>query len=74
MRMEARRAKTCRRRGLVNESRPDMGMPRQLNYDGYRTLKVGTAEIQVSSPLPLNALINAVAEKSEALKISILRP
>ncbi len=33
MRMEARRAKTCRRQGLVNDSRPDKGMPRQLNYE-----------------------------------------
>jgi len=27
MRMEARRAKTCRRHGLVNDSRPCKGMP-----------------------------------------------
>ena len=30
MRMEARRAKTCRRQGLVNDSRPYKGMPRAL--------------------------------------------
>lgn len=57
----------------------DAGLECEIDQGSQRlefnlTPKVGTAEIHVSSPLPLNALINAVAEKSEALKISILRP